>query len=390
MRFREIKIINEALTNVKVAKGQVPFRRLGINDPALQNLINHVSNVTGVPATNIIKEMEDDIKNLESVKQYSQKLYDAIAINSVESAAFNQIRKSSNLQPNWDLQSPDSADNGQQAPTENKKFKPSLFYDLINVIKRENRGFFPLSSPDRKDPRRLFGFVPILVPTKNKKFQKFNNIPTAAATPQGEFIFNVEFMENLLLYAEVTGLQPSGKKYESNGGPFPNGYAYIEFLIMHEILHYIKGDFLSGRKNPQYSSTVHNYASDYRSNYQLVKSGYTQIPVGLYSDDFNFDREDTGNYRKLVRAVHTELKKIPKKLRAWVEEKIEPPDEHEDPPPPPPPPQPPWEPKVGDYVVDQVDQGFAEIVKILPNGQYETKPITIDKVKIKYPDIKIG
>jgi hypothetical protein len=374
MRFRELKRIDEALTNVKAAKGQVPFRRLGINDPELQNLINHVSTVTGVPAADIVKEMEEDVRKLEDVKKYSQRLYDAIAINSVESAAFNQIKKSSKL---------------QQAPTENKKFKPSLFYDLINLVKKENPGFFPLSSPDPDDPRRLFKFNPVIVPTTDKKLQKYNSIGTAAVTPEGVFIFNIEFMEHLLMYAEVTGLQPAGKKYESNGGPFPNGYAYIEFLIMHEILHYVKGDFLTGRKNPQYSSTVHNYASDYRSNYQLVKSGYTQIPVGLFSDDFNFDREDTRNYRRLVKAVYEELKKIPKQLRAWVEEKIDPPDEHE-PNKPPPPPQEPWQPNVGDYVVDQVDQGFAEIVKILPNGQYETKPVTIDQVKIRYPDIKIG
>lgn len=377
MRFYEIKIINEALTNVRMAKGQVPFRRLGINDPALQNLISYVSNDTGVPVADIVKEMEGDIAKLESVKQHSQRLYDAIAINSVESAAFNQISKSIKL---------------KQVPEQNKKFSPSLFFKLVKLVQRENPGFFPMTSPDPKDPRRLFNFSPVLVPSKSKNLQKYNVVTHAAVYPDGTFVFNVPFMEELLLYAEVIGLEPSGKKYQFNGGEFPNGYAYIEFLIMHEILHYVKGDFISGRRNPQYSHTVHNWASDYRSNYQLVKSGYSQLPIGLFSDDFNFDRDDTRNYRKLVKVVDEELKKIPKKLRAWVETKIDPPDEHEigGQPAPPDPRTMPWQPQVGDYVVDQVDQGFAEIVKILPNGQYETKPISVEQVKIKYPNIKVG
>ena len=74
------------------------------------------------------------------------------------------------------------------------------------------------------------------------KVQKVNalfvsNINTAAATPKGEFLFNKKFMQELMDFAMVEGLHPKGKKYVSNGGNIPDCYAYIEFLIIHELLH---------------------------------------------------------------------------------------------------------------------------------------------------------
>jgi hypothetical protein len=48
----------------------------------------------------------------------------------------------------------------------------------------------------------------------------------------------------------------------------------------------------------------------------LVKSGYEQIPLGLFSDSINYDRQYT--YEEMVKLVHDELKKLPPPLEGKV------------------------------------------------------------------------
>jgi hypothetical protein len=67
------------------------------------------------------------------------------------------------------------------------------------------------------------------------------------------------------------------------------------------------------KRLPQYSQKEHNYATDFRSNYLLVKSGFEQLPIGLFSDHINYDRQET--YDQMVDLVHNELKKMPKPLQ---------------------------------------------------------------------------
>ena len=38
---------------------------------------------------------------------------------------------------------------------------------------------------------------------------------------------------------------------------------------------------------------LQNYLGDYITNYNLVKAGYTQLPIGLFSNDYNFDKFKT-------------------------------------------------------------------------------------------------
>ena len=367
MRFHEIKVIREAGFDTKrKEKHEVSFRQSVPTDPHIQKIVKKISAETGVPVADLMKEMSQDMDKIAELKKYSLLLYDTIALNNAENAAFYLIKNSK-----------------KPVDYSKTKFNEGIFKILLKRILRDHKAFFPLKSPT--DVKRIDELTVILVPTNKKEIMKFNNIDTAAATPNGEFIFNRDFMSQLLYYGEAIDIQPTSAYYECNGGPFPNNYCYIEFLILHEILHYAYGDFASANRLGQYTHTAHNWASDFRSNYFLVKSGYTQLPCGLFSNDLNFDRKKTSNYEKLIKVVDEEMKKLPKTLKAWIESKGQH-DKHGD--------EKsenvPWEPKIGEIVIHNKEGSFGRITQIMGDGTYETDPVSMDEVKARYPGIQVG
>jgi hypothetical protein len=282
----------EALDIRRKGAGEVPFKNTTLMDRHIQEIVKRVSTQTGVPAELITAEMQKGMEQIAKLKNISPMLYDTLAKNEAENSAFGQIQKSEKL-------------------TQKQHFDVAVFYKLIKMIQEEHAQFFPLRAPGEK--KYIFGFSPILVPVNPKRkpeLAKFNQVDTAAATANGEFIFNVPFMEKLMDFAEIEELKPEGKKYECNGGTIPDVYGYIEFVVMHELLHYSYGDFTSGDRYKGFTHKEHNWASDFRSNYMLVKSGYCQLPIGLFSDAINMDRQHS--YYELVKTVHDELEKVRK------------------------------------------------------------------------------
>lgn len=367
----------EAFVTRTMGKGQVPFKRSAIKDPHIQALIARISKETGVPADVIEKEVGESttVQRLQEVQKYSPILYDTMAQNAVETAAFNKISKSiKRLDMDFD----------------DVKFDVKIFRKLLQLVQEENKGMFPLTAPG--EIRRIYKIIPILVPNTDPALKLFNEVTTAAATAKGEFIFSVPFMQQLINHAAVVQVKPKMKKYVSNGGSIPDSYCYIEFLIMHEILHYKMGDFLSFKSFQQYPHIAHNWASDLRSNYLLVKSGYEQLPMGLFSDDLNFDRAETSSYRKLIKAVHTEMQKLPLELRQWVEKDIET-DYHPKkpkPPKPPQPPKPPWNPQVGEVVYLNKKNGYGVISKVNGDGTFEIDEVTPKEAKKRIQEKGVG
>lgn len=370
MKIRELLKFFEAFDNKVKLKGEVPFRKSTISDLSITKVVQQISTESGVPVSDLIKEMSDSIDKIKEIGKYSPMLYDTLILNSAESAAFDLIFKSK-----------------KPVNLESTKFDLNVFRELIRLIKRET-GIFPFSQPG--DIRRLNDFAPILVPSKSKAYEAkgYNKVTTAAATTDGDFIFNTDFMDQLLYYGAAIDVQPLGRKYVNNGGTIPNNYCYIEFLILHELLHYERGDFKSGKRFKQYSHTAHNWASDFRSNYFLVKSGYTQLPIGLFSDDLNFDRIQTNSYKKLIAVVDREMKKLPRQLQAWIEIEFDM-DNHGNPGQPPAD-QAPWEPAIGEIVIHNKEGTFGRIIKINADGTYETKPVSKEEVEAEYPGIKVG
>jgi hypothetical protein len=168
----------------------------------------------------IKKEVQAKIDKFKDLEKYSLILYETVSKNIIESELFNKLSDHIKATP----------DHPGVAP----KFDPVLFMKLVRIVKSEHPRFFPLRN--FSDSKHLHNPRWILVPNDTEK--KYNDVPTAAATSTGEFIFCVPFMQSLLDFAQLKGLKPKSKKYESQGGEFPDGYAYIEFLILHELMHY--------------------------------------------------------------------------------------------------------------------------------------------------------
>jgi len=287
---RLIKLLEMGLDMTRAELGQVKFRSSTISDPHIRMLVNEVAKRTGIPTAALDAKLSEFIQKINDMKQYSQLLYETAARNAVENAAFDLI----------------GTDDFSK-----EKFDINVFVKLCNIIQQEHEAFFPLRAPG--DTNYIFSITPIIVPSTKEVFKKYNDIETAAATEGGDFIFNRDFMQKLINWATMEHAKPTGLKYVSNGGVIPDSYCYIEFLIMHELLHYAYGDMARSKKLKQYAHSTHNMAMDFRINYLLVKSGYSQLPIGLFSDYINYDRQTS--YEDMVRIVHEELKKLPKPLQ---------------------------------------------------------------------------
>ena len=297
----EMKRLFEALSHKKVDIGQMKYSESDWKDPHVVAIIDHVSKATGKPVSKVKAEMEKDVEKQSEMAALSPLIAATTFKNAVESAAFHQMDKVKDL--------------GTHLGKDRVEFDEDIFMDLWDLTRANHKQFSPLR--DFQTKKYLTNPQVIFVPSRFKKYQeKYGSIDTAAATPDGVFIFNTEFMQRLLDFAVIKDLKPksgvNGKKYEANGGKYPNGYAYIEFLIMHELLHYSYGDFHYQKVIPKADPTVINYVGDFRSNHILLKSGYEQLPIGLFSESVNLDRQLT--YRECYDLVEKELKKIREKM----------------------------------------------------------------------------
>ena len=273
-------------SNVK-AKGPVSPKSL-LTDTHIQKVLDYLVKETGVKKQAIVDDIDKAIKDIEDMRGKSSILYDAIADNIIEQNLYKQYRE-----------------HKVGVPKGCAVFDPVTFNALVRRIKVENPSLFPLRNFIDKKP--LASPRIILVPSKDKADEKWNKIETAAATPTGEFIFNTECMQRDMNFAFVQGVKPKSKKYKSNGGEFPDEWAPVEFTVLHEFYHYTHGDFHYGKVlggNP----TIHNWAGDFRSNYDLIKAGHVPYAEGLFSDYINYDKHPT--YQSMYEMVKKEFEKL--------------------------------------------------------------------------------
>ena len=203
--------------------------------------------------------------------------------------------------------------------------------EMIKWVRVSNPAFFKLRDPiTGKKVKVSIHVTP--APKFIKQPEWMKQVGTAAATANGELIFNVAFCKQLIQYAHMKGVKPAGGMYESNGGNIPDAYAYIEFLILHEIYHIVHADHFYGsvdlanlmmRDGParwpkllqsagwsgdistkrgrktlrraarRANGKIQNYIGDYITNYELKKKGYAQLPIGLFASEYNYDYFDS-------------------------------------------------------------------------------------------------
>ena len=266
-------------------EGQVVFPTSTIDDPYVKNAIKEVAKQTKTSVKEVRATIEKKLEEISGMVADSPILYETINKNAAEQAVFEIFWKA-NIKP-------------KGAPV----FDNIIFKRLINQLRIDYDEFFPLRS--YIDKRKLkTPVIRILEP--DDKLAK--QITTPAATPRGEFLFNREFMQSLLNYAHLKGIQPKAEKFANNGGKFPPEYAYIEFIIMHEFMHYSNDDFYYQRTIPNANPTIINWVGDFRTNYQLVKSGFEALPLGLFNDKINYDRQD--EYVDMYNLVNDEMERL--------------------------------------------------------------------------------
>ena len=287
-------------SNKKMAVGSVAPRSK-LTDPHIQAAIDYIVKNSGKTKQEIEQHLLDKDAEYKDLEGKSKILYSAIAANIHEQALRTLFRE---------MKMP--------IPKGCAEFDPVTFSQLVRRVKAENPSFFPLRNFVDKKPLAAPRIV--IVPSDDPKDKHFNDIETAAATPQGEFIFNKNCMQDDMNFFYTQGIKPKGKKYKSNGGPFPDEWAPVEFTILHEFYHYTHGDFHYTRVlggNP----TIHNWAQDFRSNHDLIKAGHHPYAEGLYSDFVNYDVYDT--YKEMYEAVKKEFEKLNPEQQKKVQKALE-------------------------------------------------------------------
>lgn len=284
------EILKEALEQRKFAPGEVKFAKSSLADDHIKRVVNALVSTGKVDKAKLEAAIAEKLAKFSPMADVAPTLYSTIKDNIVEDTVFSMF---------WEY--PERVD-----PEAGPEFKERTFFKLVRMIAAEHDEFWPLRSYiDGRKLQPKFEFVGGQSGTTNPQYA---DIDTAAATPNGVFIFNVNFMQKLLDYAAIKQIHPKGQKYEANGGDIPNGYAYIEFLILHEFMHYTNDDFHYQKVIPQSDPKIINWVGDFRSNYLLVKSGYEQLPLGLFNDSINYDRQKT--YVEMYNLVKSEMDKL--------------------------------------------------------------------------------
>jgi hypothetical protein len=279
--------ISEAISNIRQ---QVTFESSDWDSPHIVNILQKLQEL-GIPPDAVKASCQESIEQSDKMNSIAPKLFQTMHQNRVESALFTQL---------WKQTDPYTLAKQIGAP----KFSRPMMQRLLSEMGGANSGeFFPLRSVTEKQALKH----PLL--EYSDEDPKYSNIETAAASPSGNFIFNDKFMQSLNNYAHLKQVKPTSSYFKSNGGDIPDEYVYAEFVLAHELLHYTHGDFLRQHTLHKPSHKIINFASDFRSNYILVKSGYSQIPIGLFSDEFNYDKYR--DFNKLYEDVKAELDKLP-------------------------------------------------------------------------------
>jgi hypothetical protein len=281
------------LTEAKLSniKQNVNFNHSDWNSPYIKKALDVLEQV-GIPKQQVVNDVNVEIaSNLGRYVKIVPRLMQDMYNNAIESQIFNYF---------WKHTDPEQVRTLIGAP----KFQRSTMQRLLGEMAGANQGeFFPLRSVTA--PRALHH--PTVEYAEDE--DKYKSIETAAATPSGNFIFNTKFMQGLINYAHIKGVQPTSSYFKNNGGTIPDEYAYAEFVLAHELLHYTHSDFHRQHSIHKPSHKLINIAGDLRSNYTLVKSGYTQLPMGLYSSEFNYDKFK--DFNALYEAIKAEYDKLP-------------------------------------------------------------------------------
>ena len=298
--------LNEATISYKIEP--VKYTVSNYNTPFIVNILNKLDQI-GIPKQSVLDFIQQETAAAEESFTYAPDLLRVTYNNRIETSLFNLL---------WHKLDP----NIIQQAIGSSKFNRATMQRLLLQMRAANQGeLFPMRSIMRKTALEL----PVLQYTDDfPQSHPVAAVTTAAASPDGDFYFCEHFCQSLINYAHLKEVHPKSYYFGKGRDKVPEDYAYLEFLIAHEVLHYTNSDsykhkYVNGVPN----HTIINWATDFRSNNTLVRSGYEQLPLGLFSDVFNFDNPKFRVFNALYEAVKAEMDKLPKSAQDKVEEAME-------------------------------------------------------------------
>jgi hypothetical protein len=282
-------------------KDDFEFKKSVLNDPHIKKIIDLAHTIGGKSIEFCKNHIINAINSKKAFEQYSPILYKTLSANAAEHAAFDLLEHFVE-KDEWKKQ--------------RVKFDIKDWKELVDLTQRQHPALYPLYSPGRFNYKRKMPWI--LMPSTDPRDAKYNDVKTACVTKDGDFVFYKPFLQKLMDFAviEKPKIPATDTKYQSNGGPIPDAYFYVEWVLMHEILHYSHGDFDNAARLTQYDHKTHNIAADLRINHRLAVSNKGQIPFGYISELINGDTHP--KYSELVKITDAELKKLPQNLRDQV------------------------------------------------------------------------
>ena len=276
----------------KLSDKQVVFSSTQENSPIFVSMLKKLEK-TGISKQQLIDFCKTDMEDLEKSYELAPKLMKTMYENRWETSLFTLL---------WKHSDPEQLAKKIGAPIFNTVIMGRLRNQMAGIPKGT---FFPLRSVVEPTAQK----TPLFEYAEDDP-EEYSGIETAAAYLDGRYVFNKGFMQSLINYAHLKELKPTSNYFKCNNGPIPDEYGYAEFVMAHEFLHYTNSDFHVQHKVPNPNPKIINMATDLRSNYYLVKMGFSQLPIGLFSDEFNFNKYNDIN--KLYNEVRLELQKAQK------------------------------------------------------------------------------
>jgi len=187
------------IMKVNAQKTQVNFTTADVNTDYIKRIIKEIATQTNESESTVKKMIQEDVNDYLTNLPKAKRLSDVAKQNAVESIIFDMVKP---------LDVPKS------------KFEPEVFNKLFNYILVRNKSFLKITDPITKRKLKL-SIIYTPQPAFIKQPDWVKRIDTAAASPEGDLIFNTNFVEQLSKYSLLKGVKPKGSIYESMVGQSP-------------------------------------------------------------------------------------------------------------------------------------------------------------------------
>jgi predicted RNA-binding protein Jag len=305
-------------------------KEISIKEPYLQAILHNTYDF--IKKNKDIKHMKKEIpkeeykKIVQSRKNLTYDMFEKDVQTRIDEARAEFQNKSPLIHEQYNLSIAEAVILHEFTVPDKKvpKFSKEMFDQLWCAIKFDN----PKLYMRLKNLYQMKPIAPVRLLVPNSLYKEFNFIKTAGAaadvTIKGRiynalFVFNTDFMSQLITMAWYKKIQGYGSKYVSNGGYIPDCYAYIETVIVHELTHYIFGHCFMGEQylenytknaenqdlEKQKMRLVLNMAMDLTINHILKKEHYIMPPGANISKHINYDKQKT--FKEIVSIVKKEI-----------------------------------------------------------------------------------